>query len=468
VTKKGKKWLVWTLAVLAFVVAGTAWFAYLLTSEHPDYVRAAAELPDARKRAEAKFGPLDWAGYRKEKGIQEQDDREAWRSLKNSIPKELIDWQMSTSKDEADFAGIFRRNREWFLSLEEAIRPLALQHLYKAEFNWADYEPYSNAKSIEYVCYAGIVGAALEGEVESFTSIVRAVLQVVSKVQSEMDVWTVLLTRAACTRLSDALVTASVLSNNERIRATALDLHPNPYVPSSATETYAGEARNYDMTLETLRELTKGDAPASEIEQLMDSNGYQFYVKEPSSVERLVHHVLNGFDDEEPRKSRRVGPHTPDALEARLLQVLCEMDDMQKKYANNPLTFTSKATLLGDRIEKSRDRSYEFAIGYADELFVQGATKDEFRHNAALACLRTLARYPRLSDIPAVFDQAIRPVDPFTGNTAIFKKTPKGFFFSTVGFDKVDESALITPNDVPGASFRRFGTDDWAYVVTFP
>jgi hypothetical protein len=468
VTKKGKKWLVWTLAVLAFVVAGTAWFAYLLTSEHPDYVRAAAELPDARKRAAARFGPLDWANYRKEKGIQEQDDREAWRSLKNSIPKELIDWQMSSTNDQTDYAALFRTNRQWFLSLEEAIRPLALQHLYKAEFNWADYEPYSNAKSIEYVCYAGIVGAALEGEVESFTSIVRAVLQVIIKVQSEVDVWTVLLTRAACTRLSDALVTASVLSYDERIRAAALELHPNPYVPSSATEIYAGETRTYRMNLEVLREMTSRKAPDSEIEGLMDSGGYQFYVKEPSSIERLIYNVLNGFNDEEPRKSRRVGPHTPDALEARLLQVLCEMDDMQRKYANKPVTFASKATLLGDTIEKSRDRSYEFAIGYANELFAQGATKDEFRHNAALACLRTLARYPRLSDIPAVIDETIRPVDPFTGNPAVFKKMPKGFFFSTVGFDKVDESALITPNDVPGATFRRFGTDDWAYVVTFP
>jgi hypothetical protein len=468
VTKKGKKWLVWTLAVLAFLVAGTAWFAYLLTSEHPDYVRAAAELPDARKRAEAKFGPLDWASYRKEKGIQEQDDREAWRSLRNSIPKELIDWQMSSTKDQADYAALFRTNRQWFLSLEEAIRPLALQHFYKRQFSWSDYEPYSNVKALHQVCCAGIVGSALNGDVESLSLIVKTAQQLSDKAKSEQDLLTVITVRSLNTALSRALVTASLLSKNPRIRAAALELHPNPYVPSSATETYAGEARNYDMTLETLRELTKGDAPASEIEQLMDSNGYQFYVREPSSVERLVHNVLNGFDDEEPRKSRRVGPHTPDALEARILQVLCEMDDMQKKYANNPLTFTSRAKLLRDSIEKSRDRSYEFAIGYADELFVQRATKDEFRHNAAIACLKVLVKFPSHSVVPNAVDGSILPVDPFTGKRANYERTSRGFMFRTAGFDGIDELTPVTFDDNPGVFLRRFGRDDWAYVVTFP
>ena len=70
---KKRKRAYWFIGAFA-VLCGLLFYVSIALSEHPDYRRGAEGLAEARRRAEESVGPMTWAEYREQNGVEASDD----------------------------------------------------------------------------------------------------------------------------------------------------------------------------------------------------------------------------------------------------------------------------------------------------------------------------------------------------------------------------------------------------------
>ena len=452
VAKRGSNRLRVLVGITLVAVGGASWMAYSLTREHPDYVRAAAGLPKAKKDAEARFGPLTWDEYYRSQGLEWTDHSAAWEAAAKKVPK-TIDVILASTWTKEGAREVFQAHREWYLGLRSEIVPL---HYWPGHDVILDPVP---AKQLIRCIAIGIEGAADAGDYEAVRELTEVAELITKKIVEHPTILQALVATALRSILLQSILTTAVrYPGDEELQGALSEALASMSEIWDVERTTAGEARSALDFLEARR-----STPLSQLAGELGLSATPYY-DSPGKIESAVRQI---FDREDPIR-RRFGPHTIDAFGARTLEVLQLYADALTKCKTDYAGGTAMLRRVRGNVHATKDRSYELDEVFLSEMYVSSFLMQSFRLDSARSALALIQRHKRAGDLPATMPSDLVCRDPFTGKDATYVKTTQGFVIATLGSNGFDEGLASLVGNAKSAKFQKPSAgDDMGWVVRF-
>ncbi len=466
VRRKKSRRICIVLILVASLTGAGVWFYNRHLGENPDYIHAAGELPAARAEAEKLFGPLTWSEYYAKKNISTKNDTEKWKQIVSSVPPEADQFYRGEADGSITCRQLFTRNKSWFLGLRERITGLSHS---RDEHGWLRPRGFETSKLVSAVS-VGIVGAADAGDVKSVTYLTHVGWDIVISQSREPDPIAILHYTRTRTRIDLALIKGLIRnrSSGELFQAVCSALDARPDLPP-LIKVYEGETRSFEMGFDDYR--------ASSLEKLIhDVGGYESTDSKvpasPGSSSSIVEKLQNLIEDikgDEPKNPKRIGLHTLDAFEARLLQTNVAFARASK--IENSSECLSRFKQIIDSIQQKKDLSYEWIQGPFLGHEVVNQVRSLFVELATRTAIEMIDRFPDFPDLPSALPSGLVFDDPFGGGEVIYKKTGTGFVLYTRYEDLRDDGFVPDPGvdfSTNDAAFLR-GKDwsDYGLVVNY-
>jgi hypothetical protein len=457
---KGKKRLVIAGSAGLAVAIAFAWLTIVLTSEHPDYVEAAKGLENARSAARLRYGPLTWDEQRKAEGRVFRDDSNKWQQLSRSIPSSIsARWQIGVTN--IDYKKTFEQERAWFESIPSQVEPLSVS--YDTAGTTLYFESFTKVKELTKACYMGLIGSADTGDAESTQLLGDTCRTLMAKVVEEPSVLAYMVAHSLQNMVLSGIVNGAVRNRTRPEILEVLSQQVNKaseYPPLPVL--FGGEARGQSDYFDMLRAL-----PPGELDAFLDI-GDAGIVPPPRGLDELVLRARKLLTGKELATSRRTGPNTVDALEARELEYLIAFEEI----ADSTMSFKDKQTALrviNAQILKQKDRSYEASMFAIAEDFLNLLHLVEFQQLAAKASIDILRAFPDIRDLPKTLDVHFLVTDPYTGKVAKYERLSTGFVLYCFGPNGRDEGIAVTARPEPwGGFYMSTGSgDDWGYYIQY-
>lgn len=434
-----KKWRFWAILVVVPVAAIAAFF-YYQSKEDPDYIRAAKRLPDAKARALEMFAPMTWDEYRRENGIVYRDDSRAWTQLSDSIPNSLGDFRNLNPPQPDRFGALFTTNRVWLLGLPKQIEPLSIHQMSESTMIGGNTMA---PRSLVIYLAIGLVGAADVGDVAAVEAMATAAWSIIEKFAEEPDLMSALMIRSEGVTILGALLSAVIRNPSDSALATAVErlLGMAPALPDFRG-VRAGEARSNHLIFEELQQFDQSKLNEA-LDSLLDSDFDDDY-SDPSVGDK-INDFLAGLGGES-RRSRRLGEHVIDALEARFWEVQVDILELGEEALRNRPFRSTKLEQFEEYLARRRDDSYEIAAQFSLTVGTRIWVTHPLSHDLAVMAFDLITEYPSFESLPDAINADRLIPDPFSTGPILYKKTATGFILYSVYLDGVDGG--FVPNSI--------------------
>ncbi len=462
--RRNRKWGI-LVGVLLVAFIGLGWFIVSLTGEHPDYVRAAKELPTAKARAEANFGPLTWEEYRKAHGITTKSDLAEWRRIESTIPTIVDDYFDVLNAPTPTEVEVLTHERAWFLSLDDEIEGLGFQHeMFPGGDDW-NVEAYGRLKALTKACHVGLVGAADTGDAALVLEIGRAMNKVNAVVNQEPSILGLLVFRAQRAIAEAAIMRAACRNRDNDAVMDALRqiAREQPQVPTPR-EFIGGNVRQ-----DAIYRKQMAACPLGELDALLDTWTFDFEPQDTGIVS-WIRDKWSTVTGKEPKHLRRVGPNTKAALEARSFEVMTRFEGALSLALKGDFSAYRSLEKSLATVKTRREPSYEFALAMTSTLVTKSYLNGLFVERATLASIEMLRRFPELSSVPESLPSDLSFSDPFGGKPVLYMRTDQGFVLYPRGMDLDDDKFVPFSPDLlsrEGRFVKGAEGHEWGFVVSY-
>ena len=418
--------------VIAMPIIAVGVLLFVGTRENPDYVRAAALLPDAKARALEMFAPMTWDEYRRENGIVYRDDSRAWTQLSDSIPNSLGDFRNLNPPQPDRFGALFTTNRVWLLGLPKQIEPLSIHQMSESTMIGGNTMA---PRSLVIYLAIGLVGAADVGDVAAVEAMATAAWSIIDKFAEEPELMSALMIRSEGVTILGALLSAVIRNPSDSALATAVErlLGMAPALPDFRG-VRAGEARSNHLIFEELQQFDQSKLNEA-LDSLLDSDFDDDY-SDPSVGDK-INDFLAGLGGKN-RGNRRLGEHVIDALEARFWEVQVDILELGEEALRNRPFRSTRLERFEEDLARRRDGSYEVAAQFSLTVGTRIWVTHPLSHDLAVMAFDLITEYPSLESLPNAINADRLIPDPFSKGSILFKKTSTGFVLYSVYLDGVD------------------------------
>lgn len=435
--KKRRTW-VYAGAVVVFVAV---LLVFIANREHPDYVRAAKLLPQARKEARAAFGALTWEEWRTENGINGEADFDAWDALAESIPQTVVaftSYDPGTPPQE-----VYNAEKEWFDSLEPWVDPLVIRHVIGEDGTEWDIDNFRAPREISKAIYVGLRGAADAGDSDAVLRLGRISNKLIAEMQVEPSVIHTLVATALRNIFDDALLEAAARNHGDRDVVQSVTTVFSERVPLTPVhEVMAADVRLTQVYLDHLNSISTDRID----DWLNEYSSENFVDGMKGSGGRTVFDLLEGMTGQEPQFKRKTGKRTVQALEARFWEVEVMQADLVERAMNGDSKAEKELAALRSRYTDGYDRSYELADMSLMAPTLIDALRRTLLHDLTMrSALSLIQRCPEYDALPNALPEDLVFEDLLAKGPIIYRKTPTGFVIYSRYENGIDDG--FKPND---------------------